>query len=135
MKKIRFVDVVLNGKHIGNYYLCEHIKVDKNRVNIHELTDEDIDGGYIMELDVYYDEDYKFKSAIRELPYMFKDPDEVNEQQLAYMQNYINTLEASLYNDEELVAGSFMEYMDIDSYSKRLQQRYYIRFFQLNSTR
>ena len=111
-----FVDVVLNGKHIGNYYLCEHIKVDKNRVNIHELTDEDIDGGYIMELDVYYDEDYKFKSAIRELPYMFKDPDEVNEQQLAYMQNYINTLEASLYNDEELVAGSFMEYMDIDSY-------------------
>ena len=32
------------------------------------------------------------------------------------MQNYINTLEASLYNDEELAAGKFMEYMDIDSY-------------------
>ena len=111
-----FVDVVLNGKHIGNYYLCEHIKVDKNRVNIHELSEEDIEGGYIMELDVYYDEVFKFKSAVKGLPYMFKDPDEVNEQQLAYMQNYINTLENSLYNDEELAIGKFMEYMDIDSY-------------------
>ena len=110
-----FVDVILNGEHIGNYYLCEHIKVDKNRVNIHELSDEDTDGGYIMELDVNYDETYKFTSAIYELPYMFKDPDEVNEAQFSYMKDYINTLEASLYNDEELAAGKFMEYMDIDS--------------------
>lgn len=116
-----FVDVILNGKHVGNYYLCEHIKVDKNRVNINELNEEategdDITGGYIMELDVYYDEVNKFKSAIRQLPYMFKDPDEVNEYHITYMQNYVNTMEASLYNDEELAAGKFMEYMDIDSY-------------------
>ena len=116
-----FVDVVLNGKHIGNYYLCEHIKVDKKRVNIAELDGdategEGITGGFIMELDVYYDEVYKFKSAVKELPYMFKDPDEVNAQQFAYMQNYVNVMEASIYNDEELAAGKFMEYMDIDSY-------------------
>lgn len=115
-----FVDVVLNGNHIGNYYLCEHIKVDKNRVNIAELEEdategEGITGGFIMELDKYFDEVNKFKSAVRQLPYMFKDPDEVNEQQFAYMQNYVNAMEASLYNDEELVAGKFMEYMDIDS--------------------
>ena len=116
-----FVDVVLNGKHIGNYYLCEHIKVDKNRVNIAELDEEategeGITGGFIMELDVYYDEVYKFKSAIKGLPYMFKDPDEVNEQQFAYMQNYVNAMEASIYNDEELTAGKFMEYLDMDSF-------------------
>ena len=116
-----FVDVVLNGKHIGNYYLCEHIKVDKKRVNITELDEdategEGITGGFIMELDVYCDEVYKFKSAVKELPYMFKDPDEVNAQQFAYMQNYVNVMEASIYNDEELAAGKFMEYMDIDSY-------------------
>lgn len=111
-----FVEVVLNGEHIGNYYLCEHIKVDKNRVNIHELTDDDTDGGFIMELDIYYDETHKFKSTVKGLPYMFKDPDEVNNQQFDYMQNYINTLEASLYNDVELTAGKFMEYMDIDSH-------------------
>lgn len=111
-----FVEVVLNGKHLGNYYLCEHIKVDKNRVNIHELEDGDVDGGYIMELDVYYDETYKFMSAVQELPYMFKDPDEVNEAQFTYMQNFINRLEASLHNDMELAEGKFMEYMDIDSH-------------------
>jgi hypothetical protein len=47
---------------------------------------------------------------------MFKDPDEVNRQQFAYMQNYINKMEASLHNDKELAAGKFMDYMDIDSY-------------------
>lgn len=116
-----FVDVVLNGKHIGNYYLCEHIKVDKNRVNIAELEEdategEGITGGFIMELDKYFDEVYKFKSSVRNLPYMFKDPDEVNEQQFAYMQNYVNAMEASIYNDEELAAGKFMEYLDMDSF-------------------
>jgi hypothetical protein len=111
-----FVEVILNGKHIGNYLLCEHIKVDKNRVNIHELEEGDIDGGYIMELDVYYDETYKFKSAIRQLPYMFKDPDEVNEQQIAFMQNFINELEASLYDDAKFAKRDYLNYMDIDSY-------------------
>ena len=39
-----FVEVILNGSHVGNYYLCEHIKVDENRVNIYELSDEDFIG-------------------------------------------------------------------------------------------
>lgn len=111
-----FVEVILNGSHMGNYYLCEHIKVDENRVNIHELSDEDTDGGFIMELDINYDEANKFVSSVYELPYMFKDPDEVNDSQYSYMQDYIHTLEASLNNDEELAAGKFMEYMDINSF-------------------
>lgn len=111
-----FVEVVLNGKHIGNYLLCEHIKVDKNRVNIHELEEEDVDGGYIMELDSYFDETYKFKSTIRNLPYMFKDPDEVNDAQFAYMQNFINEMEASLYDDEKFAQRDYLNFMDIDSY-------------------
>ena len=61
-----FVEVILNGNHIGNYYLCEHIKVDENRVNIHELEDTDVDGGFMMEIDTYYDEAYKFKSAMKQ---------------------------------------------------------------------
>ena len=116
-----FVDVVLNGEHIGNYYLCEQIKVDKNRVNISELDEdategEAITGGYLMELDVNYDETYKFESSMFQLPYMFKDPDEVNEAQFAYMQNYINSVEASIYDDKELAADKFLEYMDLDSF-------------------
>lgn len=116
-----FVEVILNGTHVGNYYLCEQIKVDKNRVNISELDEdatagEAITGGYVMELDVNYDEINKFKSQYANLPYMFKDPDEVNAAQFAYMQNYINNMEFSLYNPDALAAGKFMEYMDMDSF-------------------
>ena len=42
--KSTFVDVVLNGKKVGNYQLCEHIRVDENRVNVYdwESVAEDI---------------------------------------------------------------------------------------------
>ncbi|MDE5946669.1 MAG: CotH kinase family protein [Oscillospiraceae bacterium] len=31
-----FVDVVVNGEYQGNYQFCEHIRVDKNRVDIYD---------------------------------------------------------------------------------------------------
>ncbi len=118
-----FVEVILNGKHIGNYYLCEHIKIDENRVNINEMEDTDtegdaITGGYLMELDTYYDEVNKFKSTIKELPYMFSEPDEeaLNVQQMTYMTNYINTLEESLYNDESFATRQYADLLDMDSF-------------------
>lgn len=111
-----YVEVVLNGRHKGNYYLCEQIKVDKNRVNVASLTDEDVTGGYIMELDVYFDEEYKFHSAIANMPYMFKDPDEVTDAQMAYMQNYVAELEEILYDDARLTAGEYTSYLDVDSF-------------------
>lgn len=112
----QFVELYLNGIHRGNYFLCEHIKVDKNRVPIDELDEDEIDGGYMMELDVYYDEVYKFKSQVKELPYMFKDPDEVNDAQFSFMQNFINNLEKSLYDDESFEAGLYKEYLDVNSF-------------------
>ena len=117
------VEVIVNGKHNGNYYLCEQIKIDENRVNVNEMSDTDVEGeaitgGYLMELDTYFDEVNKFKSEIRDLPYMFKEPDEdaLNTQQFAYMQNYVNTLEKALYDDKLLAAREYAEYIDVDSY-------------------
>ena len=119
----KFVEVVLNGEHKGTYYLCEQIKVDKNRVNITEMestdiSDDAITGGYLMELDTYFDEVNKFKSAREELPYMFKEPDEETlvTEQLEYMQKYINDLEELLYTYSRLSAHEYEEYMDVDSY-------------------
>lgn len=116
-----FVEVILNGTHIGNYYLCEQIKVDKNRVDIEELDNtvtegDGITGGFIMELDTYYDEVNKFKSARRNLPWMFKDPDEVNSAQFTYMQNYVNAMEDALYDDAKFAAREFTNYMDLESF-------------------
>lgn len=111
-----FVEVVLNGKHIGNYYLCEHIKVDKNRVDIHELEETDVDGGFMMEIDTYYDEPFKFKSAKRQFPYMFKDPDEVNDAQFAFMRDFIDNLEGALYDKSRFAAREYADYLDVDSF-------------------
>ena len=116
-----FVEVILNGEHKGCYYLCEQIKIDENRVNIAELEDTDnegdtVTGGYLMELDKYYDELFKFKSSIMQLPYMFKDPDEITDMQYQYMQNFINTLEEALYDDERFANREYAKYLDIDSF-------------------
>jgi hypothetical protein len=112
----QFVEVFINGKHKGNYFLCEHIKVDENRVDIDELDEDETDGGYIMELDSYYDEMYKFKSEKRGLPYMFKDPDEVTPEQFEFMQGFVNNLEASLYDDARFARGEYKDYLDVDSF-------------------
>lgn len=111
-----FVEVVLNGRHIGNYYLCEHIKVDKNRVDIHELEETDVDGGFMMEIDTYYDEPFKFKSAKRQFPYMFKDPDEVNDAQFAFMRDFIDNLEGAMYDKSRFAAREYADYLDVDSF-------------------
>ena len=120
----KFVEVILNGEHIGNYYLCEQIKEDENRVNIAEMSETDIEGeavtgGYLMELDVYYDEVNKFKSEIRNLPYMFKYPDEeeLQSEQFSYFQNFINNLEEQLYSDNWLEQRQYAEFMDLESFA------------------
>ena len=119
----RFVEVVLNGSHVGNYYLCEQIKVDKNRVSITAMTEADttattISGGYLMELDVNYDEVNKFHSVMRNLPYMFKSPDEevLTEAQFEWMKDYVNTMERSLYTESLFKSGDFLNYMDINTF-------------------
>lgn len=117
----KFVEVILNGKHMGNYYLCEQIKVDENRVNITELDPfvtegEGITGGYIFELDTHYDELYKFHSATMNFPWMFKDPDDVNEAQFNWAQNYVNEMEDALYDDVKFANRKFADYMNLESF-------------------
>jgi len=114
------VEVVLNGTHLGNYYLCEQIKVDKNRVNVAELKETDteepaISGGYLVELDTYYDEINKFRSIHKNLPVNFKEPDEdvLNSQQMDWFKDYFNQVEDILYGSGE---GSYQDYIDVNSF-------------------
>lgn len=113
-----YVELILNGKHMGNYLLCEQIRIDENRVNIHTLasTDENITGGYLMEMDKNYDEVHKFHSAVKDFPYMFKKPDEevLTDTMFNYMQAFINDMEHYLYNDPN--SRKWTEYIDIESF-------------------
>ncbi|MGN0035666.1 MAG: CotH kinase family protein [Bacteroidaceae bacterium] len=117
------VEVVFNGAHVGNYYLCEQIKVDPNRVAIQSMTAADttettITGGYLMELDTNYDEVNKFQSSLFKLPYMFKEPDEevLTTQQFDYMQNHVAQLESILRTGTKLHQHEYEALIDVPSF-------------------
>ena len=63
------VEVVLNGIYQGSYVLTEHIQVHEGRVDI------DSKDGYLVELDVNYDDEPKFKTTNLQLPAMIKSPE------------------------------------------------------------
>ena len=100
-----FVDVFLNGKPIGNYYLVEKISNEKQRLNLG-------DDAYLLEIDRYYDELYKFKTDYRELPVNVKDPNELSSVQISYIKDYVDSIENLLYNDS---TSNYQNLIDITS--------------------
>ena len=107
----RFVELILNGEHLGNYYLCEQVKVDKNRVNISE------EGGFLMECDAWFDEAFKFRSATHDVPWQFKDPDEVSDEQFQFVRQWVNDMEAALYDETRFAAHEYLDYLDAASFA------------------
>ena len=104
------VDVVLNGVFMGNYFLCEQIKGDKNRVN-------KPDDGYLIEIDKNFDEVSKFYSPIRNMPFMLKEPDEeeITPESFSYIQNRVTEIENALYGTGSTTEG-YLPYIDLDSF-------------------
>lgn len=118
-----FLELVLNGRHVGGYYLCEQIKIDKNRVDIHKMESTDIDGdsvtgGYLMEMDARLKGINHFSSKYYNMPYNFKEPDDdlIISSQMEYMEDYVKEMESSLYDNTKFANRKFENYMDIDSY-------------------
>lgn len=119
-----FVEVVYNGVHIGNYYLCEQIKVDGSRVAVSDpyetsegaITEADIAKyGYLLESDDYYDETAKFTTK-NYLPFMFKDDVDADGVIMNYVKTKVQRIEDNLYEGdyksayEEMDLNSFIDY-------------------------
>ncbi len=107
--KGEFVELVLNGRTSGTYYLCEKIKASKKRVPIAE------DVGYLIELDTNYDEPYKFHSDRLKLPVMVKEPDEddMTPERFSTIKDSYNRTEGYVLTSDYEVYGASI---DIDSY-------------------
>ena len=133
--KGKHVELVLNGAHLGNYYLVEHIKISKNRINITEMKSTDIaepeiTGGYLMEMSTEMDEVNQFYTnwfpeaypgsrvltlnGQYHLPVMVKDPDEdvMQPAQLAWLKDYMNTLQGHIVRND----GDWTSQVDMDSF-------------------
>ena len=107
----QFVNLMVNGDYRGLYLLAEPVKRNNDcRINVDKT-------GYIIEYDAYWwNEDIYFVSDWAfPLNYTFKYPDEedVTEEQIAYIKNCIDILEACIKED-----GSYEDYMDVESWAK-----------------
>lgn len=49
--RCEFVAVYLNGVYNGIYLLCERVDIESNKIDIEEATEDNINGGYLIEKD------------------------------------------------------------------------------------
>lgn len=110
------VELYLNGKYQGLYALTEHVKVSDERLDI-DLADGTVEGDYLMELDFHYDEGPRFMTDLKQLPMMFKDPDELTDEQFNFVKDFFNKAESVLYSGEFTdPENGYRKYIDINSF-------------------
>lgn len=106
-----FVELYLNGEHLGNYWLGEQIRVETNR----------LEADYLIEMDTYFDETWKFYSTYGFKPnywesglpinVKYPDDDELTAAQFQEIKDLVAGVENALYN-----GGDFRSKMDLDSF-------------------
>jgi len=101
------VDVTINNTYMGSYVFTEQVAVAKNRVNIE-------DGGTLLELDIYYDEPWKFESSGYNLPVMIKYPDLTSENELTAIKNEFQVMENAIASSG-FPGNNYTDHLDINS--------------------
>lgn len=101
------VEVYLNGQYQGLYMLTEQIEVKKNRVNIG-------DEGILLQLEQYFDEDWKFRSTAYRLPVMVMHPELTDAAELAPIMTQFEQMEA-LVARPDFPNNTILDYLDAES--------------------
>ena len=98
----KFVDMVLNGSYVGTYQISDQVDVRPHRVNIEEQNwplgeEDDITGGYLLEVDGFRDGNWfqtsRFGAPIR---IHYPDDDEIEARQRNYIRDHMATFETAL---------------------------------------
>ena len=106
----RLVDVVVNGNLQGCYLFCESIRLGKHRVNI------DKEEGFLIEIDNYPNEGYRFETKYRHLPVNVAYPKSPTNKQMKNIESYLNRIERILYDNESDLRELYLNYIDLDSF-------------------
>jgi CotH kinase protein len=128
--RTKYVEVVVNGSYVGVYVLMEKIKVDKNRVNIADLTNTDnagdqLTGGYILKIDKETGNSLgSFRSAFTNKNnafsvYYYHAPKLITSTQKSYIKDYVSKFENAIYtiNPKDTLKG-YRAYVDVKSFVK-----------------
>lgn len=106
----RLVNVVENGKYVGCYLIGEEIHAGKDWV------DTDLDKGFLVELDEYPNDKYRFETRYRKLTVNVRYPKEPTRERVDSIWQLFDTIEGKLYNDNEPLQELYDKYINLDSY-------------------
>jgi CotH kinase protein len=101
------VEVVINGTYQGLYLLTEQIEKEKNRVNIDE-------GGVILEMDTYFNDEFKFRSKTYNLPVNIKYPKTMDAAKLNSIKLDFDIMESKVASIE-FPNTNYADYFDTES--------------------
>lgn len=117
------LEVVLNGDYIGLYFLTEHIRVDKDRVNIVEQEDEETDseaitGGWLVEIDNYDDDPHITikEGGKTDMWITYKTPEVLSYQQEQYLTQQMKLIDNLVYGNKN--SNELWNYLDMDALAK-----------------
>lgn len=124
------VELVVNGDYRGIYFLTESIRVDKDRVNISSLADNETDpelitGGYLVELDNYdetnqirlTEQSFVGNQQLDRLRITFDTPEEYSDAQRNFVTSQFEAMNAAVGS----CSDELWTYMDLDDAA-----RYYL---------
>ncbi|MCO5236572.1 MAG: CotH kinase family protein [Chitinophagaceae bacterium] len=120
----QFAELVINGKYAGNYQLTEKIDINKNRLDIKEMEEDDIagdalTGGYLLEADnKREEEDHLRFDTPNNNRFVLQEPSEATTQQFDYISNYVSNAETALYADNFATADGYKKYLDPVSFAQ-----------------
>lgn len=122
----RNVDVLLNGEYRGCYQLTDWLGIDKNRVDIDEMTPEDnegeaLTGGYFFEMNGYAGSDPVHFSSNHSNPITVHSPDDdkITTEQFEYLKAHFNKMESRVYStDYRNRETGYRSLLDLDSFLK-----------------
>ncbi len=129
--RTRFVEVMLNDEYQGIFVLMEKVKRDKNRVDIANLREDDIEGeeltgGYVFKIDKGVDQDWDssfpalgINGAKIQYQYVSPNRDKIQPEQEAYIQSYVDSFERAINIPQYASAVKhYREFIDYKSFAE-----------------
>lgn len=118
--KVIPVELVINGKYEGLYFLTEHVRIAGNRVHITEQEDnatDSVSGGWLVEIDNYPEAgNITFTEGNgQQVMVTIKEPEVLSTQQRNYIEQQINGLNNALYGNS---STKLWQILDVDEAAK-----------------
>lgn len=107
------VELYINGMYRGSYNFTQHVGLANNSIDLEDETN-----AVLLELDSYFDEDYKFRSDAYDLPVNIKDPDLADypspDAKLTGIQDDFNNFTDVLYSGSD----EYADLIDVDMFAR-----------------